>query len=381
MVRPRSTSTDDALDPETGGVNTAPEEEGDLALEAVDLGEYVWVVYKPWGLGEPLPPGVRAGGFGAWCYRFTGPPDLEEIRKRVGPGTWRLVGRLGKEIKRNVKVTIAGEPWPLSRINPAPEREAEPPQPPGVLEAERFARENRQTRVLVDPYTREALPVAPALTEDRIREVVRGELAAAARPGLAPDLSLLVQAFELVSRFTKPQTPADPSSVLQSVVEAFKSGIELGREVNPDQPAADPTAKLLEAVVPLLSRISETRRTEPPAGVTVPARPAALPAATVEASDGSRPSRQAAIAEMLARGITERRDPAAVADAADLLLGPSDGAELGGWAVADLMRWLGPAALVYPSFRETGATAWLDDFLACYRQEEEAPAPPSPPAS
>lgn len=365
-----------ADDPKPGDVDRF----GDFGdeLESPELAGLTWYVYRPYPAGEPRPVGVGARSLGVFrLKRDNWTPDLGELAEAVGPGLWRLVGKTGGTIRYNRTIEIFGKPWPIEQSGPMP------PTTPAVPST---------------PVDRAPVPVsyspAAGLTMHDVARVVRDELSALglARPPSTPAFdpsAIFLQAFTLAKDMVRPQTPTDPGIVLNSVVEAFRSGIDLGKIANPEAaPAKDTTADLVTALAPVLAQLLQQRAQAPapaaahPAPTTAEESPPRASAAARPAADPipTNPSQRAAIAvaELIARGIAGEKPADDVADAVDLLIDDADQAALGRMQLADVRAWLGPVLALYPAFTAPNADRWLEGFLACYRADTAAAEIPVP---
>jgi hypothetical protein len=332
------------------------EDLADLVLDAEQAKTVVWYVYRDRGPGE-VQQGARAGHRGPFVCKFQGSLDLETLAKRVGPGLWWVIAREGRTALLSRQVEIDGEPWPLSRINPPPplEQPAPPAAPAfGALPASSYAPQ----------------PV----TLETVRAVIRDELRERAAPAVMDPTALFFKAFELARDFNKPSTPTDPNAMLSVVVDTLKSGIELGRTVNPDAPQADPMAPLWGALAPIVERIVTAPRATPaPVAPALPRGPDGVPVVGTAPTPPPTPAptranvRAELVAEHLALGIQREQHPDDVADAVSLILEERELGALAAANVDELRQWLGAAGLTYPGLQSPQADRWLGAFLEAVR--------------
>jgi hypothetical protein len=361
---------------------------GDLGLENLEPG-LTWYVYRPWQPGERRPMGVGPRSFGAFVAVLEGwSPDLENLKERVGPGVWTLVGKQGGAMRARRTVEIVGKPWPLEAVGRST---APTPAPAPHVEAPRPAYE-----LAPPPDWREAMraEIRSALGEYALR--MPPPAAAVAAPPARDPVDLFLAAFTVAKDLVRPTTPTDPNTVLSSVVDAFKNGLELGRLANPDAPAATDRGgdgQLLQSLVPLLTALVSRGKTAPahpapttpelapsPAPGTVrPGATTALPPALPPAASSSRETgdtlqspRLTAMVEHLSAGLTHESDPERVADAVDLLIDDADVDALARADVPTLRAWLAPYLVGYPVFQAPHADRWLAGFLAAFREQAAA---------
>lgn len=307
-------------------------ESGDLqALNDASLNDWSWMVYRLRTPDEMVRD--RSKHQRIFVTKLVGPLDVMELQRAVGGGVFEIRGFFNNRIQTCQRHELAG---PIRTFAPAPPvtesngthlRESERPDGTRMLRRMIF-RQNRQLRQLSETVS--ALRTAPAAPPPQSLDVL--------------------QVFELADRIHARSNPHPEANVLEQMVSAFKSGMEVKREVDgePDHTLTDTLVdKGIPALERLLGTLLITRRGAPPRPPGAPAYPTssatvvdnpvtpdvaattpAVPPAEPPAGHGDDgdPGRHrwATAIEAMARAVSEGQDPRDFAITLEAVLQPHE---------------------------------------------------------
>ncbi len=308
-------------------------ESGDLqALNDASLNDWSWMVYRLRTPDEMVRD--RSKHQRIFVTKLVGPLDVMELQRAVGGGVFEIRGFFNNRIQTCQRHELAGPirtfapAAPVTESNGVHMRASAPPDGTRMLRR-MIRRQNRQLRQLGETVS--ALRAAPV-------------------PAPAPQSLDVLQVFELADRIHARSNPHPEANVLDQMVSAFKSGMEVKREVD-GEPARTLTDTLVDKGIPALERLLGTllmtRRgapprppgpaAHPPSSATVVDNPATqdvAPAATPGVPPAEPPAggddadagghRWATAIEALARAVSEGQDPRDFSITLEAILQPQE---------------------------------------------------------
>ena len=320
----------------------ADEALGDLAwLEDEQALDVTWSIYRvrPDHQGGATPGLQRSPG--SFVCKVTGPIDLEQLKTRIGGGTFRVIGRRGQRYYRNVLIELEGQ----VRLS----------------ESERVAEASTVTSSAINELTAKV---------DRLAD----QLAARAPSGQSDSMQTLLAAVELVSKIR----PSSEGAPIDTAIGILTKGIELGAQ---RRSHGVDWVGVIDKVAPHLRDVAsvlvESRRRAPVVpmraveAVATTERVAATPATP------STPSPRFAVliekvAAELARG--ESAEPEVIAVAAEIVLNDDELERMCGNTPAAVCAWLRTAAETYPVFRGEQLEGFVAKVLTVLNAEDSSAA-------
>lgn len=230
------------MDPSVGEIPAfiSYKNSGDLqALSDASLTDWVWMVYRIRNADEMVRD--RAKGVRVFVTKFSGPLDVMDVQRVCGGGVFEIRGFLNNRMLTCRRHELAGpiRTWTAPAANP---------DLPALIGAAAPA-------AVPDGGTRRLLRLLRRQQREQIE--LRAELRALrSTPAPSPAASgpSFTELFELADRMHQRTNPAPEAGMVDQVIGAFRSGMELKREVEGD-PARSTTELVLEKGLPVIERL------------------------------------------------------------------------------------------------------------------------------
>lgn len=300
-------------------------ESGDMAaLSDANFGDWEWWVYRIRSTAEMQE--LRTKEARVLVLKLTGPLDVVELMRACGGGVFEIRGFFNHIMRTRIRREFAGpiktygtEPVQTqsvtAKVNAAPA-----PAAPNSEMAMMRRMIRRQNRVL-----------------EGLTGLVQSRLATPA-PAVVDPMAQLTAVLEIADRIHDKTNPKPEANVLGEVVNAFRSGMELRKEID-GEPEKSPTELVIDKGLPMVERLLGTflanRRAparpvppappHPPSGAQVvdsPPPPSSppKPAAAVESGE----HRWTTAIEAMARAMSEGEDAGEFAITLEAILQPAE---------------------------------------------------------
>lgn len=314
---------------------------GDLAwLEDDEAQDVVWSVHRVRPDANVGAPGLNRSP-GPYICKITGPIDLEQLKSRIGGGTFRVIGKRGQRFYRNVLIELEG--------------------PAKLSESERVAEASGSSSSAITELNAKV---------DRLVE----QLALRATSSESDSMKTLLAAVELVSKIR----PTNEGTPIDSAIGILTKGIELGSQRRAS--GGVDWVSVIDKVGPHLKDVATVlvdSRSRAPSPAMRAVEPVSPPRIVPTAPTTSAPSPRFAVvieklAGELARG--EAADPEAIATVADVVLNDDELERLCGNTPAQVCAWLRTAQETYPIFRGEQLEGFVAKVLVALNAEESSAA-------
>lgn len=297
-------------------------ESGDMAaLSDANFGDWEWWVYRIRSTAEMQE--LRTKEVRVLVLKLTGPLDVVELMRACGGGVFEIRGFFDHIMRTRIRREFAGpiktygtEPVQIQSVT-ARSNQAPAPAAPNSELAMMRRMIRRQNRVL-----------------EGLTGLVQSRLASPA-PAVVDPMAQLTAVLEIADRIHDKTNPKPEANVLGEVVSAFRSGMELRKEID-GEPEKSATELVIDKGLPMVERLLGTflanRRAparpappHPPSGAQVvdtPSPPSSPPRPPAAVDAGEH--RWTTAIEAMARAMSEGEDAGEFAITLEAILQPAE---------------------------------------------------------
>ena len=335
----------DEIDPDLGEI---------FALSDPSLKDVTWYVYRMRHASD-TPPGQRVSNAPLYIAKLVGPLDIEELRKSLGGGHFKVLGFRGRKKIRERQVEFEG---PYKVFDAKPSEPSPAPQARVVRNTtspELLAFLSRLDQRMDKLEEKTGSAPNGAITMKDILALLQHQQQQQSQPTQSPDAAILKEMFGMAREFAESSRNSDGDNTL---------------------------AVVLDKVGPIVEKVfSQPRRppqrpgpAAPPPSPT-PTNAGAAVASSAEIVDDPGNMRMGAVIDALARAVAEGLDPAEFADTVEVILPSEEVAMLRAMPVEEVMKILAEVTHRFPILATPEARAYVESLLAYLNTTPDASEP------